>query len=159
MTTPHRSVEERNALVLCNLPLVSAIAKDFKSLAHMLSLDPEDFDQEGTLGLIVAAEKWDPIQFPAIRFEWFAGCWIRSLLRQLVRRERHQAKTGASSDVALMMSDGPFGSQPFPLDITVPLMPRIVRGRIVWIALDLDFLKPPEKPHATRKIRPARPAP
>ncbi len=149
---------ERAALVLANLPLVSEIAKDFKPLGPMLCLEAEDFDQEGDLGLLIAAHKWDPEQFPNVEFGWFAACWIRSTLRQLVRKERHQAHAEPTDDIAVMLG-GPFGCRLFPSDYPGPLTPRIVRGRIVWIALDLDFLKPPEKPHATRKIRPARPAP
>ncbi len=149
---------ERAALVLANRPLVAAIARDYIPLGHMLSLDEDDFLQEGTLGLVIAAHKWDPVQFPAVEFGWFAACWIRSTLRQLVRKERHQAHAEPADDIAVMLG-GPFGCRLFPADYPGPLTPRLQRGRIVWIALDLDFLKPPEKPHATRKIRPARPAP
>jgi RNA polymerase sigma factor (sigma-70 family) len=56
---PMRSVEERNALVLANLPLALWVLQRRRGLARM-RLDPDDAYQEACVGLLLAAERWNP---------------------------------------------------------------------------------------------------
>jgi RNA polymerase primary sigma factor len=74
----------RDELVQANLGLVVAIARRF--LGRGLDLD--DLVGEGNLGLIRAAEEFDP-RFGA-RFSTYAVCWIRQAIREALT---HRAST------------------------------------------------------------------
>jgi RNA polymerase primary sigma factor len=65
----------RNRLVLANLGLVMTIARKFQG--HGLAL--EDLVGEGNLGLIRAAEDFDPDY--GTRFTTYAGYWVRQAIR------------------------------------------------------------------------------
>ncbi len=65
----------RNRLVLANLGLVITIARKFQG--HGLALD--DLIGEGNLGLIRAAEDFDPDM--GTRFSTYAGYWVRQAIR------------------------------------------------------------------------------
>jgi RNA polymerase primary sigma factor len=65
----------RNRLVLANLGLVIMIARRFQG--HGLALD--DLVGEGNLGLIRAAEDYDPDY--GTRFSTYAGYWIKQAIR------------------------------------------------------------------------------
>lgn len=54
-----RNVEERNALVLANLPLARWALRRRRGLART-RLDPDDAYQEACVGLLRAAERWNP---------------------------------------------------------------------------------------------------
>jgi RNA polymerase nonessential primary-like sigma factor len=58
-------------LVLHNIRLVIHIALEFPTIV----LDLEDLVQEGILGLITAARKFDPTR--GVRFSTYAWYWIR----------------------------------------------------------------------------------
>jgi len=157
VTTSTRPPGECQALVLTNLALVTEIAEtDFRPKAYGIGLEWEDVIQEALLGLCVAAAKWDPEQFPQVKFEWFAGCWIRALLRQLIRKQRRYQRTHLGGDVTIVLeSTGPFGAVPsLPDDVTLPVTPRVVRGRIVW-AIGVVV----EEPHTAKKKRPRKKQP
>src|SRR5574341_662614 len=68
----------REALVLHNLPLVLSVAGRFRNSA----LDYQDLIQEGILGLIKAAEKYDPGR--GTRFGTLAVWWIRQSIGRAV---------------------------------------------------------------------------
>jgi RNA polymerase primary sigma factor len=68
----------REALVLHNLPLVLSVARRFRNS----ELDYEDLIQEGILGLIKAAEKYDPGR--GTRFGTLAVWWIRQSIGRAV---------------------------------------------------------------------------
>lgn len=73
----------KNSLVQSNLRLVVSIAKKYKNAAF----DIEDFIQEGTFGLIKAAEKYD--YTTGNRFSTYATWWIRqSIMRLLSNKSR-----------------------------------------------------------------------
>jgi RNA polymerase sigma factor (sigma-70 family) len=68
----------REALVLHNLPLVLCVAGRFRNS----DLDYDDLIQEGILGLIKAAEKYDPGR--GTRFGTLAVWWIRQSIGRAV---------------------------------------------------------------------------
>src|SRR3990172_3487411 len=68
----------REALVLHNLPLVLSVAGRFRNS----TLDYHDLIQEGILGLIKAAEKYDPAR--GTRFGTLAVWWIRQSIGRAV---------------------------------------------------------------------------
>jgi len=71
-------IMERNDFVEQNLPLVVSIAKN--NLGR--GLEFEDLVQEGTLGLITAAEKFDPLR--GFRFSTYATWWIRQAIEDAI---------------------------------------------------------------------------
>jgi RNA polymerase primary sigma factor len=68
----------REALVLHNLPLVLSVAGRFRNS----SLDYDDLIQEGILGLLKAAERYDPSR--GTRFGTLAVWWIRQSIGRAV---------------------------------------------------------------------------
>lgn len=71
----------RERLVLCNLRLVASIAR-----RHIgRGVDPLDLVQEGNLGLMTAAERFDPRA--GVRFATYAAWWIRSSINRAVAAE------------------------------------------------------------------------
>jgi RNA polymerase sigma factor (sigma-70 family) len=68
----------REALVLHNLPLVLSVAGRFRNS----ELDHEDLIQEGILGLLKAAERYDPRR--GTRFGTLAVWWIRQSIGRAI---------------------------------------------------------------------------
>jgi RNA polymerase sigma factor (sigma-70 family) len=68
----------REGLILHNLPLVVSVAARFRHSA----LDTDDLIQEGLLGLLKAAEKYDPAR--GTRFGTLAVWWIRQSIGRAV---------------------------------------------------------------------------
>lgn len=69
-------LEARKKLVECNLRLVINVAHAYTSFPG--SLDFEDLVQEGNVGLIRAAEKFNP--YKEIKFSTYALLWIRQAI-------------------------------------------------------------------------------
>ncbi len=76
----------RRAMVESNLRLVVSLAKRYQGLG--LSL--EDLIQEGNLGLIMAAERFDPER--GTRFSTFASWWILQTVRQALKNHGHTVR-------------------------------------------------------------------
>ena len=75
------SASER--IILCNLRLAVSIARDYTGLG--LTLD--DLVSEGSIGLMKAAAKFDPIH--RVRFATYASFWVRhTILRALYNQNR-----------------------------------------------------------------------
>src|SRR5688572_19046923 len=71
-------VEARNARVLENLGLVGALLKG--RLRGWGGVDPDDAYQFGVMGLLRAAEKFEPGR--GFRFSTYATSWIRHAIRR-----------------------------------------------------------------------------
>jgi RNA polymerase primary sigma factor len=71
-------LEDRNRLIQDNLHLVVTIAREFRGRG----LELDDLRGEGTLGLIRAAERFDP-RF-GTRFSSYATYWVREAIRSAV---------------------------------------------------------------------------
>lgn len=77
-------VSARNKLVECNLLLVAKIARKY---ARSDRLDEDDLIQEGNLGLLKAAEKYDHTK--GFRFSTYATWWIQqSITRAIADKSR-----------------------------------------------------------------------
>jgi RNA polymerase primary sigma factor len=81
--------DARDRLVECNLGLVFRIARDFAGRG----LDPEDLAAEGNLGLIRAAQDFDP-SF-GVRFSTYAAHWIRQAIREAILKTGHPIRLPA----------------------------------------------------------------
>ena len=81
--------DARDRLVECNLGLVFRIARDFAGRG----LDPEDLAAEGNLGLIRAAQDFDP-SF-GVRFSTYAAHWIRQAIRAAIMNTAHPIRLPA----------------------------------------------------------------
>ncbi len=84
----HRDAVER--LIAPHLRLVVSIARSFKNY----SLPLEDLAQEGVLGLIHAAERFDPQR--KVRFATYAQWWIRSYMTEYVLRNWSLIRMGTT---------------------------------------------------------------
>jgi RNA polymerase sigma factor (sigma-70 family) len=73
-------IASRNARVVANLPLVAAQVKDFLNRG----VCREDLFQDGVLGLLRAAELYDPEA--GFRFSTYARYWIRCTIRRGISR-------------------------------------------------------------------------
>lgn len=69
-------------LVLNNMGLVGHIAKKYLNTGY----EYDDLVQEGTIGLIIAAEKFDPER--GCQFSVWAGTCIENSIRMYLRREK-----------------------------------------------------------------------
>lgn len=72
------SEEARTRLIVCNLRLVVSIAKDYTRRG----LELMDLIEEGNVGLLHAAEKFDPDR--GVRFSTYATWWIQRAIRRAV---------------------------------------------------------------------------
>lgn len=70
----------RNELVESHVPIVKAMVRRYRNL------DAQDLEQEGVLGLIHAAEKFDATR--NIRFSTYAKNWVRAAISERLRRSR-----------------------------------------------------------------------
>lgn len=70
--------QAKQEMILCNLRLVARIATEFSGRG----LDPMDLIEEGNLGLLHAAEKFDPDR--GFRFSTYATWWIRRAIRRAI---------------------------------------------------------------------------
>lgn len=69
-------LDARNKLVEANLRLVIKIASEFRTYGYEM----EDLVSEGNIGLIKAAEKYNPEKYDN-RFSVYAGIWIKQAIR------------------------------------------------------------------------------
>lgn len=104
---PPVDVEARNAVVMAaeNQELVRKVAWGFRGLG----IDVDDLIQSGNLGLIRAAEKFDPAR--GVQFNTYAVWWIKQPIRREVgwwaRRADRAAPTEAFAALAAPSQEEP----------------------------------------------------
>lgn len=84
--TNNLSIAERNKIVVENMHIVRIIARQY----YIHSYLREDLEQEGYLGLIVAAEHYNQEQ--GVRFDSYAGWWVRRYIEDAIHRYGHVVK-------------------------------------------------------------------
>ncbi len=87
----NRDPEDGRKLVTSNLRLVVKIARDYKATRAPLI----DLVQEGNLGLLHAAEKYDPER--GVRFASYAAFWIRAYILRHVLANHSMVKLGTTA--------------------------------------------------------------
>jgi RNA polymerase sigma-32 factor len=86
-----KDIEALHSLVGPYEKLVFSMARKFKNYGLPLS----DLIQEGVLGLMVAAERFDP--YRDIRFATYAKWWIRSSIQDYILRNWSIVRTGTTT--------------------------------------------------------------
>jgi len=76
LVSDYRSAKQE--LVSSNMGLVHAVAKNYRSRAKFRGVPMEELIQEGTLGLIRAAELFDPAK--GLRFSTYGTIWVKGVL-------------------------------------------------------------------------------
>jgi len=84
--TPEERTNAINELVTGNLRLVVKIAHDLK----YCGLGFQDLVSEGNLGLIIAAQRFDPSKCP--KFGAYASYWIKQTMRLAISAQAHAVK-------------------------------------------------------------------
>jgi len=91
---PHLEPAEREQLILDHLRLVTAMAVQFQATARRVRLDWDDLIQEGRVGLVRAADGYDPEQRAS--FATYARFWVLSHL--ILACRQHADLTGLDLD-------------------------------------------------------------
>jgi hypothetical protein len=81
---PHLAPSEYEAIILEHRPLVVHLALVYRPAARAIRLEWDDLIAEGTVGLVTAADRFNPVQFPWVEFSTYAQFWIRSALIRAV---------------------------------------------------------------------------
>lgn len=84
-----------NQLINCNLRLVIKIAKGFNTKGYPLI----DIIQDGNLGLIRAAQKYDYRK--NVRFSTYAGQWIKQMIIRAISQKRRMVRLPYRKEKAL----------------------------------------------------------
>ena len=87
--TIRKGIKARDRMVSANIKLVASAARKYRGIGSkgLLQLDLEDLVQEGTIGLMRAAEKFDPER--GYKFSTYAYWWIRqSMFRAITQKGR-----------------------------------------------------------------------
>ena len=92
---PNKREDARNELITSNLRLVVKIAHDFKKYGVTFA----DLVQEGNVGLMTAADKFDPKH--GAKFSYFAAFWIKQSMRKAIL---NQSRTIRIPNCAAQMS-------------------------------------------------------
>lgn len=92
-------VTERRDLIVDNLRLVAFIARRYRNMG----LDLEDLVQEGSIGLMEAAERFDPEY--GVRFSTYAGWWIRQAITRALSRHSRVVRIPFRKSTLYRMAD------------------------------------------------------
>jgi len=151
--SPVRSIEDRNALVLANRAIALEVAKRYFGIGLLLGFDPDDVTQDAYLGLIYAAQDWNPHRKvkgkkKAAPFDAYARFKLRNSICDGLRRgERTE---DSLPDWVEVLDSGQFGvALKANHDATVKVAATTVNGRLVWQPTKRKARKsPPREVHA-----------
>jgi len=136
----HVPASARDQLILGQEPLVQKTFWDFWPRAEARGIEADDLLQAGRLGLVEAAETWNPIEFPGVPF----GAWARRFIRRQFRQELDRGPlpgTGFDLDRqpdrrrSLPRLEPLFGCRPFEPGSPCPHYVPIPRGRLIVCAV------------------------
>jgi len=97
--TEWERTEARNTLICANLKLVVKIAHDFKHCG----LPFNDLVSEGNLGLMTAADKFDPAK--GAKFSCYAAWWIKQSMRKALSNQSRTVRVPGGSAQKAMRVD------------------------------------------------------
>lgn len=136
-------LEARDHLVRANLRLVVSLARGFRGRG----VAAEDLVAEGNLGLIRAAEGFDPDAGP--RFATYASYWIKQAMRQAVRKHGEPVRLPhylvtllAKWRRAESALSAALGRSPGPPEVAAALGLRPRRAAMVAAAMELKAALP-----------------
>lgn len=94
------AMDARNQLVMANYGLIHLVAQAYRRAG----IRYEDLVQEGAMGLLRAAETFDPAR--GVRFGTYAVYWIRSKVQRFIERERRETNPFMAGVDSMMGEDG-----------------------------------------------------
>ncbi len=95
--TPEEYFDLRNKIVEINMPLAQSVARNFQNIHH-LRIPIEDLKQAALLGLIRAADTFDPDHFSQAQFSTYAKKCILNHLRTLTKKWNFPTTYGSNND-------------------------------------------------------------
>ena len=90
----------RNRLIMSECGLIRVVAQTYRRA----DIRYEDLLQEGALGLLRAAESFDPGR--GVRFGTYALYWVRSKMQRFVERQRRHTHPGMAGVASTLCADG-----------------------------------------------------
>lgn len=94
------ALEARNSLVMANYGLIHMVAQAYRRAG----IRYEDLVQEGAMGLLRAAETFDPER--AVRFGTYAVYWIRSKVQRYIEHQRRETNPFMAGVASVEGDDG-----------------------------------------------------
>jgi RNA polymerase sigma factor (sigma-70 family) len=94
------ALEARNQLVMANYGLIHLVAQAYRRAG----IRYEDLTQEGALGLLRAAETFDPDR--GVRFGTYAVYWIRSKVQRFIEHQRRETNPFMAGVESVAAEDG-----------------------------------------------------
>lgn len=94
------AMDARNQLVMANYGLIHLVAQAYRRAG----IRYEDLVQEGAMGLLRAAETFDPER--GVRFGTYAVYWIRSKVQRFVEHERRETNPFMAGVQSVVGEDG-----------------------------------------------------
>lgn len=88
--------EAVNALVVANLSLAGFMANRYRRAG----IDLDDLMQEATIGLILAARRFDPDR--GVRFATYAAWWVENQVRRYIRSRGASIRVGDRMDLTIV---------------------------------------------------------
>jgi RNA polymerase sigma factor (sigma-70 family) len=129
---PKLADDARERVVEENLRLAYYLARRAKRRVGEL-IELEDLEQEAALGLMVAAQNYDPKENPDVPFGAFAQLWVIRYLAELIQStQRASLELCLTADVVDLSSGAP-GSERLAIEVweTVAKLPRRERLMVV----------------------------
>ena len=95
-----RALDARNQLVMANYGLIHLVAQAYRRAG----IRYEDLVQEGAMGLLRAAETFDPDR--GVRFGTYAVYWIRSKVQRFIEHQRRESNPFMAGVESVAGEDG-----------------------------------------------------
>jgi RNA polymerase sigma factor (sigma-70 family) len=121
----------RDVEIVKNIGLVHRVAQRFKQYCHNSIVSYEDLVQEGTVGLIIARDYFDPKR--KVHFSTYANFWIEARIRRLLSSQYNTIHVTHTADVVYRELCKRFGNKDtFTADFAKRLYREYTRGKITY---------------------------